>query len=142
MTRSVVDANVLIAARLANDQDHDRGLKLSQAFDQGDLPTAYVFSDVLEEVLNYLEVRASHEQAVRTLDALVESSGFEIYHTPKSDFDAGRSLFRKYERLSLTDAVIVAAMQREDLEHLYSFDDDFDVVDDVTRLTTPDDPTR
>jgi predicted nucleic acid-binding protein len=142
MARSLVDANVLIAARLANDQDHDRGLRLSRAFDRGDLPTAYVLSDVLEEALNYLAVRASHEQAVQTLDALVESSGFEIHYTPKSDFDAGRSLFRKYEGLSLTDAVIVAAMQREDLEYLYSFDDDFDAVDGITRLTTPDDPTR
>ena len=75
-----------------------------------------------------------------TLDAIIESSGFELVHAPKSDFDAGRSLFRKYAELSLTDAVIVAAMQRQELEHLYSFDDDFDAVSGITRLTTADDP--
>ena len=51
--RVVVDANVPIAARLSGDQDHDRGATIARAFDHGDLPTAYVLGDVLEEVINY-----------------------------------------------------------------------------------------
>lgn len=43
----VVDANVLVAARLERDEDHGRGLRLANAFERGDLPTAYVPSDVL-----------------------------------------------------------------------------------------------
>ncbi|WP_424016853.1 type II toxin-antitoxin system VapC family toxin [Halorientalis pallida] len=140
MARVVVDANVLIAARLSRDQNHDRGSRITRAFDQGSLPTALVLSDVLEEVCNYLQERGTHDVATATLDALVESSGFELVYTPKSDFGAGRSLFRKYDSLSLTDAVVAASMHRQDLEYLYSFDDDFDAVEGLTRLTTPDDP--
>jgi predicted nucleic acid-binding protein len=140
MAAVVVDANVLIAARLSRDQNHERGGAISEAIDQGHLPTAYVLSDVLEEVINYLQARGGHDVATETLDALIESSGFSLKQTPKSDFDAGRSVFRQYESLSLTDAVIVAAMQREDIEYLYSFDDGFDSVPDITRLTTPDNP--
>ncbi|MFC7029223.1 type II toxin-antitoxin system VapC family toxin [Halomicroarcula sp. GCM10025324] len=140
MAAVVVDANVLIAARLSRDQNHERGVAISEAIDQGQLPTAYVLSDVLEEVINYLQARGGHDVAIETLDALIESSGFSLKQTPKSDFDAGRSVFRQYESLSLTDAVIVAAMQREDIEYLYSFDDGFDSVPDITRLTTPDNP--
>lgn len=140
MARVVVDANVLIAARLARDQDHDRAVAVSRALDSGDLPKAFVPSSVVEECMNYLQARATHETAVETLDAIIESSGFEIVHTPKHDFDAGRSLFRKYAPLSLTDAIIVAFMQRNDLEYLYSFDDGFDAVDGLSRLTTTDNP--
>lgn len=140
MSRVVVDANVLIAARLSRDQDHDRGREIAEAFDQGELPTAYVLSDVLEEVLNYLEARSTHRIAVETLDALIESSGFDVAYTPKRDFDAGRSLFRKHEQLSLTDAVIAASMQRQDLEYLYSFDDGFDAIDGIARITTTENP--
>lgn len=140
MAGVVVDANVLIAARLSRDQNHERGDAISEAIDQGRLPTAYVLTDVLEEVINYLQARAGHEVATETLDALIESSGFSLARTSKSDFDAGRSLFRRYESLSLTDAVIVAAMQREEVEYLYSFDDGFDSVPELTRLTTPDNP--
>ena len=140
MGRVVVDANVLIAARLSRDQNHDRGRTISDAIDTGRLPTAVVLSDVLEEVVNYLQARADHETAAATLDALIESSGFVLTHTPKADFDAGRSLFRRHDSLSLTDAIIVAAMGRLGIEYLYSFDDGFDGVDDITRLTTADNP--
>lgn len=135
-----VDANVLIAARLARDQNHDRGDAITTAIDRGQLPTALVLSNVLEEVINYLQARGGHDVAVETLDALIESSGFELTRTPDADFDAGRSTFRRYDSLSLTDAIIVAAMQREDIEYLYSFDDGFDGVDGITRLTTPENP--
>ncbi|WP_436345922.1 type II toxin-antitoxin system VapC family toxin [Natronorubrum sp. FCH18a] len=140
MARVVVDANVLIAARLSRDQNHERAHAISRAFDQNELPTAYVLSDVLEEVVNYLQARSTHDAAAQTLDVLIESSGFEIVHTPKSDFDAGRSLFRRYNCLSLTDAIIAAAMQRLELQYLYSFDDGFDAIDNITRLTTTDNP--
>jgi len=135
-----VDANILIAARLARDQNHDRGTAIAEAIDQGHLPTGIVLSDVLEEVINYLQARTGHETAVETLDALIESSGFELTQTAKTDFDAGRSVFRRHEALSLTDAIIVAAMQRSDIEYLYSFDEGFDSVATITRLTTPDNP--
>ena len=135
-----VDANVLIAARLARDQNHDRGEAITTAIDQGQLPTGIVLSDVLEEVINYLQARGGHDIAVETLDALIESSGFELTQTSKADFEAGRSVFRRYDSLSLTDAIIVAAMQRAEIEYLYSFDDGFDSVDEITRLTTPDSP--
>ena len=142
MAAVVIDANVLIAARLSRDQNHERGEAISQAIDQGSLPTAYVLSDVLEEVINYLQARAGHDIAIETLDAVIESSGFSLRQTTKSDFDTGRSLFRRYESLSLTDAVIVGMMQREDIEYLYSFDDGFDSVSRITRLTTPDNPFK
>jgi len=97
-------------------------------------------SDVLEEVLNYLQARSTHAVAVETLDALIESRGFELVYTPKADFDAGRSLFRAYDRLSLTDGVIAASMDRRGIEYLYSFDDGFESVEGVTRLVTAENP--
>ncbi|MFC7018176.1 MULTISPECIES: type II toxin-antitoxin system VapC family toxin [Haloarcula] len=140
MAAVAVDANVLIAARLSRDQNHERGDAITRAMDHGTLPIAYVLSDVLEEVVNYLQARAGHDVATETLDAILESSGFSLQQTSKSDFDAGRSVFRRYESLSLTDAVIVAAMDRTDVDYLYSFDDGFDSVPEVTRLTTPENP--
>ncbi|QZP36237.1 type II toxin-antitoxin system VapC family toxin [Halobaculum magnesiiphilum] len=140
MPRVAVDSNVVIAARLSRDQNHDRAVPIVGAVDRGELPTAYVPSDVLVEVCNYIRAKATHDAAVATLDALVESGGFELAYTPKADLDAGRSLFRRHEGLSLTDSVIAASMRREGIEFLYSFDDDFDAVEDITRLTTAENP--
>ena len=35
---------------------------------------------------------------------------------------------------------VVAAMHRAEIEYFYSFDDGFDSVDEITRLTTPENP--
>jgi predicted nucleic acid-binding protein len=70
------------------------------------------------------------------------AGGFELVYTPKTDFDAGRSLFGAYDRLSLTDAVIAASMDRRGIEYLYSFDDGFDGVEGVTRLVTTENPSE
>lgn len=140
MGRPVIDANVLIASRLSRDQNHETAREITEMFDSGSIPAGYVFDTVLEEVINYLQARSTHEVAVRTLDAIIESNGFEIVRTEKSDFDAGRSLFRQYQSLSLTDGIIAAAMNRRNVEYLYSFDDGFDAVDGITRLDTAANP--
>lgn len=140
MPQIAVDANVIIAARLQRDQNHDRGAAILQGIDSGTLPTGYVLGDVLEEIINYLHAKSGHSAATETLDAVIQSSGFTLTQATKSDFDTGRSLFRQYESLSLTDAIIVAAMQRADIECVYSFDDGFDGVSGITRLTTADNP--
>jgi hypothetical protein len=132
----LVDSNVVIAARFSRDQNHDPGRRITDAFDLGDLPTGRITSDALEEIVNYVNERGGHDSAVATLDKLQESGGFEIVYTTKSDFDAGRSLFRRYEGLSLTDGVLTAYMQRTGIEYVYSFDTDFDAVDGITRLDT------
>jgi predicted nucleic acid-binding protein len=140
MTSVVVDANVLIAARLSRDQNHERATRIADAIDHGELPTAYVLRDVLEEIVNYLQAKAGHDVAIETLDAIIESSGFSLVQPSKTDFNAGRSIFRRYESLSLTDGVIVATMQGKEIDYLYSFDDGFDAVPELTRLTTPEHP--
>lgn len=104
-------------------------------------PRGRITSDALEEIVNYVNERGGHDSAVATLDELQESGGFEIVYTTKSDFDAGRSLFRRYEGLSLTDGVLTAYMQRTGIGYVYSFDTDFDAVDGITRLDTAVNPT-
>jgi predicted nucleic acid-binding protein len=51
-----------------------------------------------------------------------------------ADFNAAQALFRQYPALSFVDTTIAAYMKREEIEYLYSFDDDFDAVDGLTRL--------
>lgn len=71
---------------------------------------------------------------------LAESAGFELVHSPQTDFHRAVALFETYDTLAFGDATIVAHMEREDIEYRYSFDGDFDAVDGVHRLDTPSDP--
>ena len=140
MPEVVVDSNVVYAERMKRDQWHEEGKKIVRAMDRGDLPRGQVTNYALPEILNPIQKRAGDDRAVETLDLLTKSGGFRIRHLAQEDFDRGRAMFRRTSEIELPDLVTVAYMRRTGLEFIYSFDDDFDRFDDVTRLTTPENP--
>ena len=140
MPVAVIDTNVLVARVSSRDANHDAATAIVNAADHGNLPTMRVTNYVLTETLNYLHERKQHRVAVKFYERLTEAAGFELVHTPKTDFSTAVELFERYDGLSFGDATIGAYMNREGLKRLYSFDDDFDVVDDITRFETATNP--
>lgn len=137
----VVDSVVLLDFRDESaGSRHERAQAIVSGIDSGDLPTARITDYVVLETLNWLHERRAHAMAADTYARLHESAGFELVHTAQKDFTTAVELFGTYEGLSFGDATTVAYMLREDVEFVYSFDDDFDAVDGITRLTTADDP--
>ncbi|WP_256408901.1 type II toxin-antitoxin system VapC family toxin [Halorubrum rutilum] len=92
------------------------------------------------ETLNWIHNRKRHETAVETYERLNQSAGFELLHAAQKDFTTAVTLFQTDEGLSFGDATIAAYMEREEIEYLYSFDGDFDTIQGITRLETPDNP--
>jgi predicted nucleic acid-binding protein len=141
MAVAVVDSNVLIDYKDTSvDSRHERAEEIVYGIDGGDLPTTRVTNYVLLESLNWIHERQRHDIALDLRDRLSASVGFELVHAPQKDFHRAVELFETYDGLAFGDATIVAYMQREDIEYLYSFDDDFDAIDDITRLNTADNP--
>lgn len=97
---------------------------------------------VVAETSNLTREKLGSTPANGMLDRLIEGAHFEIAHATRSDFTAGQDVFRRYRELSFVDATIAAYMNREDITYLYSFDNDFDAVDGITRLDSPHDPFR
>lgn len=140
MPAAVVDTNVLIGMTDADDQHHKVAMEIVRGLDHGDLPTARVTNYILLETLNWIHTRHHHEKAIETHSRLNESAGFEIHQAAQKDFGRAMEVFETYGGLSFGDATIVAYMQREDIEYLYSFDAGFDVVDGLTRLDGAENP--
>ncbi|WP_121820783.1 type II toxin-antitoxin system VapC family toxin [Halostella salina] len=138
---AVLDSNVLIDYKDTSATDrHERAEAIVYAIDRGTLPSARVTNYALLEALNWIHERQRHDIAVDLRTRLSESAGFELVHSAQTDFHRAVELFETYEELAFGDATIAAYMERTDVEYLYSFDDDFDVVEGITRLETPDDP--
>ena len=140
MAVAVVDTGVLIGMADADDEHHDVAMEIVHGMDHGDLPTGRVTNYIALETLNWIHNRKGHAKAVETYERLHQSAGFEVLHAAKKDFPSAVELFQTDEELSFGDATIAAYMEREDIEYLYSFDDDFDTLDGITRLETPDNP--
>lgn len=135
-----IDSNVLIAFASQRDRHHEASQSIVSGIDNGDLPTARVTNYVVAEVLNFIHARYTHSFALEVYQRIEQSAGFEVIHAAKKDYTAAVELFETYEGLSFVDATIAAYLHRKDLEYLYSFDDDFDVLENVTRLNTAIDP--
>jgi predicted nucleic acid-binding protein len=140
MAVALLDTNVLFASASSRDEYHDRAREIVRGIDHGDLPEVIVTNYVVAETLNLSDEKLGADAANQILDRLIEGTHFEIVHAPKADFNAAQALFRRYGELSFVDSTIAAYMDREDVEYLYSFDDDFDAVTDLTRLETVDNP--
>ncbi|MFQ3476832.1 PIN domain-containing protein [Halonotius sp. F2-221B] len=138
-----LDSNIVLAARNANATRHDDATAIFSGIDTGELPRGRLINYVVPEILHPLQKRISKAAASETLDRLQSSRGFEFVHVSNAVHLYGEQLFRTYAASSgpeWVDSILAAYMQHEDIEYIYSFDDDFDVFDDVTRLTTATNP--
>lgn len=133
---ALCDTTVLYAAGNRNAQRHQRGLKIIQAADRGELPIFRIPDAVLIETMNGLTRDVEHETAVTVLERLQVGSQFDLVRDPQAVWETGIELFTQIERLALVDALIVAGARHAGVEYLYSFDDDFDGLDGITRLNT------
>lgn len=140
MTVAVVDTGVLIGMADVDDEHHDTAMKIVRGIDHGDLPIGRATNYIILETLNWIHARKRHEKAIETHTRLHESAGFEVVQAAQKDFHRAVDLFETYEGLAFGDATIAAYMERERIEYLYSFDDDFDVIETITRLETPNNP--
>lgn len=140
MAVAVVDSNILIGIADSDNQQYDVAMDIVHAMDHGKLPTGRVTNYMILEVLNWIHTRQRHDKAVETHARLKESAGFEIHQAAQKDFHRAVDCFTSYESLSFGDATIAAYMEREEIEYLYSFDDDFDELEWITRLATAENP--
>ena len=140
MAVAVIDTGVLVAMADSDDEQHDVAMGIVRRIDHGDLPTARVTNYVALETLNWIHGRKRHETAVETYERLNRSAGLELLHAAQKDFAEAVNLFQTYAGLSFGDATTVAYMQREEIEYIYSFDDDFDTIRGLSRLETPANP--
>ena len=141
MAVALVDSNILIDYKDSSPGTrHRRAEEIVYAIDGGDLPTARVTNYVLLEALNWIHERQRHDIAVDLQNRLTTSAGFELVHCAQKDGTNAVELFETHENLSFGDATIAAYMKRTGIEYLYSFDDDFDEIEDIIRLDTADNP--
>ena len=140
MPRALVDSSVLFAALYRRDSDHERGIEILRAADDGSLPELVVLDYVLVETLNGLTTHVGHEVAVDFLARVEENKRFHVDRLTNSGLATAKARFRQHGPFSFVDGALVGYIETVDLEFLYAFDDNFDAADPVTRLDTATNP--
>lgn len=134
MPEALVDSNILIGFALIRDQHHEAADPIVRKMDAGDLPQGLVTNYAVAETMHSISKVAGHSKSVDLLNRLVSSGGFRLVHLSQEDFDRGQAVYRQRNGVNFVDSLMYSFMQRVELEHIYSFDDDFDKFEDITRL--------
>lgn len=137
---ALIDTGVVYGAFQRHGQFHEEGLEIVQAADAGDLPQCVILYFVLAETMNGLTQELTYEETIKTLSMIKQSSGFTIERTSQQVWTSGRSRYETHAHLSFVDAILVAYAHDQTTPYLYSFDDGFDSIDGVQRLTIPTNP--
>lgn len=140
MSRVVVDSNVLFGRFSARDEYHDRATAIFDAIDRTELPQGVIVSMLLPEVLNPIQKLAGHDAATEFYRRLRGSTGFRVEWLSRETHGKALADWQNHSGAELTDAAVVRFMRAAGIEYIYSFDDDFDGFDGITRLNAPVDP--
>jgi predicted nucleic acid-binding protein len=129
-----IDSVVWIGAKLKRDQWHDKSVPIINNFLNREINIVYVTDYIVLESVNFLLRKAGFEVALETLDLFNIHERIKIINVDVGLFERSCEIFVKYPGLSITDASIVAAMEKVDVKKLYSFDGGFDKIRWVERL--------
>lgn len=128
-----VDTGVFYAHQNAGSSRHDSAVAALDAVLTGEYGRPYTSDYVHDEAVTPTFRRTGdHEQAAeigrRVRGAGTYPSVFELLHVAPSAFDDAVDCFERYAdlELSFTDASTIALVEGDDVDHVLSFDDDFD----------------
>lgn len=129
----LIDTGVLYADHDYDASRHDAAAEALDAVYDGELGMPYVSDYIYDEAVTLTLKRANSFSAANKLGERLRGadpypSTYEMLRVSTAVFTDAVRVFERYDdqRLSFTDATSVALCQRHDIDHVMSFDDDFD----------------
>lgn len=139
-----VDTSAFYARADKSDGNHDRAARCFEAIKSGELPyrPLYTSQAVCSELVTLLCRKVGHEQAVTVLTAIQEAESIAVLPVDRPTFAAATGQFSAYDdhQISFVDHTTGVLADHRDVDHVFSFDDDFRILD--FRLVPDDVATR
>lgn len=130
----LIDTAVFIAAYFPKEAHHKDAKEIVTAIHTQRIREALITDYILDETVTFVRARAGAEASKKVLDTLLSSPNLELLKINKNHFEAGIAFFKRYNKLSFTDATTVAIMKDKGINLIYSFDSDFDAVPGIARM--------
>ena len=123
-----IDTTIWVSGIDASDRLHKDGKAVLEALVEGRIPPALTTDSVLDESLTLLKRRGANVEAIaEAMETIISSPLVRVDYVEEPTFRQTLSNFKKYEKLSFTDAVTLTIMNRYKIKEIYSHDGDFDL---------------
>jgi predicted nucleic acid-binding protein len=115
------DTSFLISLFRENDEYNARAVRLSKEIDQ----RVVITSEILVELVTFILRKDGKETAYRIGKKIIESDVIIIY-IGDDDIPDALQYVKRYEGLSMCDALSAVVMKKIGIKKILSFDSDFD----------------
>jgi len=123
-----LDTTILVSAVDRSDSLHDDGRAVLKAVGEERSFRAVTTDYVLDETFTLLRKRGTTTSVIsEVIGRFLISRNITVVFVDKPLFEDSLASFRKYERLSFTDAVSLTVMKKLRIREIYSHDSDFDL---------------
>lgn len=128
-----LDSSFLFALFHSRDENHENARSFGEYVRNRELSYRRLVTNdyVLDEVATRLRHRVSYEHAINALSSVAQSDVYAVEFVDPDVFDDGYKRFVDYHDLSLsfTDCVVAAHADELAVNHVVTYDDDFDALD-------------
>jgi len=129
----IVDTGVLYGDHDKNATRHAVADGALDAIYDGVYGQPYVSDYIYDETITLTLRRSGSYPVAKRIGERMRGAGefppaYELQHITPTSFEQAIDVFERYDdqRLSFTDATTVALVRHHDIDHVLSFDDDFD----------------
>ncbi len=123
----LLDTSVLVAARNANDRNHNKALRVMILALQGEYGKLFVSDYIFDETITLAYIRTGSKKFAYDIGRFAKAKPINFRFIEPIDFDRAWELYLQYEdkHLSFTDCTNIALMERLNIETLFTFDMEF-----------------
>jgi uncharacterized protein len=129
-----IDTNIFMYAAGSESPQKKPSLDyLSKVIAAGSAALAFTSSEVLQEILHRYRSIGKAAQA-DTLVSYIIQLGITILPVTKEDIFIAQRILSQHKKLPTRDGVHAAVVIRNNLKKIVSYDSDFDLIDEITRI--------
>lgn len=123
----LLDTSALVAARNAEDKNHNKALRIMIPALQGDYGKLFISDYIFDEAVTLAYVRTGSRKFANDIGKFAKAKPINFRFIEPIDFDKAWELYLQYEdkRLSFTDCTNIALMERLKIDTIFTFDMEF-----------------
>ncbi len=123
----LLDTSALVAARNAEDRNHNKAFEIMTPLLQGDYGKLFVSDYIFDEAVTLAYIRTGSKNFAYDIGRFARAKPINFRFIEPIDFDTAWELFEQYEdkHLSFTDCTNIALMERLGIETIFTFDAEF-----------------
>ncbi|MGC9114351.1 MAG: type II toxin-antitoxin system VapC family toxin [Candidatus Micrarchaeia archaeon] len=129
-----IDTSFFIAVYREGDENHARATELMAQVKKYANELITTTDHVVDETVTFIARREGNKRGSTIAKTMLATKELKVLQPSQKQLLEAAELMEKSGRVSFCDALTVVLMKANKIKQIYSFDSDFDFIDDVKRI--------